>query len=84
MVLRSNILKFKPPETAFYSLYFEIISISFLLLYSGNMIGIERSHKYVLLENGERVAYDYLMLCTGQQYQVCWSFKNLIGYLQQD
>lgn len=36
----------------------------------GNMVAIERSHKYVILEDGERVSYDYLMLCTGQQYQV--------------
>ncbi|XP_077972543.1 cilia- and flagella-associated protein 61-like [Styela clava] len=36
----------------------------------GNMVAIDRSHKYVILEGGEKVSYDYLMLCTGQQYQV--------------
>uniref|UniRef100_A0A8C8Z7A0 Cilia and flagella associated protein 61 n=1 Tax=Prolemur simus TaxID=1328070 RepID=A0A8C8Z7A0_PROSS len=36
----------------------------------GRMTGIDRAAKHVVLSKGEIVLYDYLILCTGQQYQV--------------
>lgn len=44
------------------------------------MVAIDRSHKQIQLKNGEKVAYDYLLLCTGQQYQVFY-LEAMINYL---
>lgn len=47
---------------------------------AGVMIAIDRSRKQIILEDGSRVSYDHLMLCTGQQYQVRLSArKNFIA-----
>lgn len=40
----------------------------------GKMTGINRSAKYVVVSKERKVPYDYLVLCTGQNYQV--SVKN--------
>ncbi|XP_030345033.1 cilia- and flagella-associated protein 61 isoform X2 [Strigops habroptila] len=36
----------------------------------GKMTGINRAAKYVVVSKEEKVPYDYLVLCAGQQYQV--------------
>ena len=34
------------------------------------VIGMNRGHKQLILEDGSRVPYDYLVMCAGQQFQV--------------
>ncbi|XP_069788458.1 cilia- and flagella-associated protein 61 isoform X2 [Narcine bancroftii] len=36
----------------------------------GKMIGIDRAAKHVIVTGGTKVPYEYLILCTGQQFQV--------------
>lgn len=36
----------------------------------GKMTGINRTAKYVVVSKEKKVPYDYLVLCTGQKYQV--------------
>jgi len=36
----------------------------------GMVIGMNRGHKQLLLEDGSRVPYDYLVMCAGQQFQI--------------
>lgn len=36
----------------------------------GKMTGINRTAKYVVVSKEKKVPYDYLVLCTGQSYQV--------------
>ena len=35
------------------------------------MAAIDRSHQELIMEDGSRLPYDHLVLCTGQQFQVC-------------
>ncbi|MBN3291106.1 CFA61 protein, partial [Polypterus senegalus] len=37
----------------------------------GKMKRIDRAAKHVVLSEGRKVPYDHLILCTGEQYQVC-------------
>ncbi|XP_062323305.1 cilia- and flagella-associated protein 61 [Osmerus eperlanus] len=43
---------------------------SWVNVVTGEMTGIDRAAKHVLLSGGRKVPYDHLLLCTGQQYQV--------------
>ncbi|XP_043913017.1 cilia- and flagella-associated protein 61 [Protopterus annectens] len=36
----------------------------------GKMTGINRAAKYIVISGGQKVPYDHLILCCGQQYQV--------------
>uniref|UniRef100_A0A6Q2XLS2 Cilia and flagella associated protein 61 n=1 Tax=Esox lucius TaxID=8010 RepID=A0A6Q2XLS2_ESOLU len=43
---------------------------SWINVVMAKMVGIDRAAKNVLLSGGQRVPFDHLVLCTGQQYQV--------------
>ncbi|XP_030626735.1 cilia- and flagella-associated protein 61 [Chanos chanos] len=43
---------------------------SWINVVRGKMTGIDRAAKHVEVAGGNRVPYDHLVLCTGQQYQV--------------
>ncbi|XP_021247902.1 cilia- and flagella-associated protein 61 isoform X5 [Numida meleagris] len=50
--------------------YAQMSLCSWVNVVVGKMTGINRSAKYVVVSNERKVPYDYLILCTGQNYQV--------------
>ncbi|XP_064915525.1 cilia- and flagella-associated protein 61 isoform X1 [Columba livia] len=50
--------------------YAQMSLCSWVNVVVGKMTGINRAAKYVVVSKARRVPYDYLVLCTGQKYQV--------------
>ncbi|XP_042731215.1 LOW QUALITY PROTEIN: cilia- and flagella-associated protein 61 [Lagopus leucura] len=50
--------------------YAQMSLCSWVNVVVGKMTGINRSAKYVVVSKERKVPYDYLVLCTGQNYQV--------------
>ncbi|NWW76308.1 CFA61 protein, partial [Climacteris rufus] len=49
--------------------YAQMSLCSWVNVVVGKMTGINRAAKYVVVSKGKKVPYDYLVLCTGQNYQ---------------
>uniref|UniRef100_A0A8C0BCV0 CFAP61 n=2 Tax=Buteo TaxID=30396 RepID=A0A8C0BCV0_9AVES len=50
--------------------YAQMSLCSWVNVVVGKMTGINRAAKYVVVSKEKKVPYDYLVLCTGQKYQV--------------
>ncbi|NXF36523.1 CFA61 protein, partial [Nyctibius bracteatus] len=50
--------------------YAQMSLCSWVNVVVGKMTGINRAAKYVVVSKDKKVPYDYLVLCTGQKYQV--------------
>ncbi|KFQ29868.1 Uncharacterized protein C20orf26, partial [Mesitornis unicolor] len=50
--------------------YAQMSLCSWVNVVVGKMTGINRTAKYVVVSKEKKVPYDYLVLCTGQKYQV--------------
>ncbi|KFO76187.1 Uncharacterized protein C20orf26, partial [Cuculus canorus] len=50
--------------------YAQMSLCSWVNVVVGKMTGINRAAKYVVVSKEQKVPYDYLVLCTGQKYQV--------------
>ncbi|XP_015712110.1 cilia- and flagella-associated protein 61 isoform X2 [Coturnix japonica] len=64
--------------------YAQMSLCSWVNVVVGKMTGINRSAKYVVVSKERRVPYDYLVLCTGLNYQALFPTGSNVSELQND